>query len=209
MIWSHVTLALVRSSRPGPHSSPQPPERSLPTPGPPQRTSNLKRAHRRGILWCSQASPSSGGPYRPLISPRRAAHRPARHSPRAAHRARLRLHRRSRRLMSKVRCRWGYPTAVPSVPKTPRVVWVGSQNSNRLSLLSLSLASVPLQTKSFKFEADPSQPIMPDARKTRSPCNSLCCTPFPATALATSDVAPVSSVPSVVRTLRLSLLHSH
>jgi len=57
------------------------------------------------------------GPHRPHISPRRAAHRPARHSPRAAPRARLRLHRRSRLLMSKVRCRWGYPTAVSSVPK--------------------------------------------------------------------------------------------
>ena len=93
----------------------QPPERSLSTPGPPpQRTSNLKRALRRGILWCSLASPSSGGTPRPLISPRRAALRPARHSPRAALRA-----RRSRLLLSKVRCRWGYPTAVSSVPKTP------------------------------------------------------------------------------------------
>ena len=57
------------------------------------------------------------GPHRPHISPRRAALRPARHSPRAAPRARLRLHRRSRLLMSKVRCRCGYPTAVSSVPK--------------------------------------------------------------------------------------------
>ena len=40
-------------------ATPQPPERSLSTPGPPKRTSNLKRALRRGLLWCSLASPSS------------------------------------------------------------------------------------------------------------------------------------------------------
>ena len=41
-------------------ASPQPLERSLSTPGPPQRTSSLKRALGRGILWCSQASPATG-----------------------------------------------------------------------------------------------------------------------------------------------------
>ena len=41
-------------------ATPQPPERSLSTPGPPQRTSTLKRALRRGILRCSLASPPTG-----------------------------------------------------------------------------------------------------------------------------------------------------
>ena len=40
-------------------ASPQPLERSLPTPGAPQHCSNLKRALWRGILWCSQASPTT------------------------------------------------------------------------------------------------------------------------------------------------------
>jgi len=57
------------------------------------------------------------GPLRPHNSPRRAAHRPALHSPRAAHCACLRLRRRSRRLTSKVRCRWGYPLQCPPCPK--------------------------------------------------------------------------------------------
>ena len=57
------------------------------------------------------------GPLRPHHSPRRAAHRPASHSPRAAHRACLRLRRRYLRLMSKVRSRWGYALQCPPCPK--------------------------------------------------------------------------------------------
>ena len=57
--------------------------------------------------------------------------------------------------------------------------------------------------------ADPLQPKSLTLWKTRSSCNTFSRTPLPATTLATSDVAPVTLVPSVVLTLRLSLLHSH
>ena len=57
--------------------------------------------------------------------------------------------------------------------------------------------------------ADPLQPKYHTLWKTCSSCNTFSRTPLPATTLATSVVAPVTVVPSVVRTLRLSLLHSH
>ena len=41
------------------------------------------------------------------------------------------------------------------------------------------------------------QPKMPDARKTRSSCSTFSCTPTLAACPATSEVAPVSTVPSV------------
>ena len=69
----------------------------------------------------------------------------------------------------------------------------GFAKCNRLSLLCPSLASVPLTELSR--EADPLQPKMPDAMKTRSTA------PFFALQvsqhLATSEVAPVTMVPSV------------
>ena len=57
--------------------------------------------------------------------------------------------------------------------------------------------------------ADPLQPKSHTLWKTCASRNTFSRTPLPATTLATSDVAPVTLVPSVVRTLRLSLLHSH
>ena len=53
-----LRLSLLHSQLPW-VASPQPLERSLPTPGAPQHCSNLKRALWRGILWCSQASPTT------------------------------------------------------------------------------------------------------------------------------------------------------
>ncbi len=77
---------------------------------------------------------------------------------------------------------------------------------SRLAPLSLA----PLRSLAeVSGAADPLQPKSLTPWKTRSPCNSFSCTALPATTLATSVVAPVTVVPSVVRTLRLSLLHSH
>ena len=134
------------------------------------------------------------GPLRPHHSPRRAAHRPASHSPRAAHRACLRLRRRYLRLMSKVRSRWGYALQCPPCPKL--LGWCGwVRKIDILSLLSLSLASLPLQRD--EPSGGPLQPKMPDARKTCSSCSTFSCTPTLAACPATSEVAPVSTVPSV------------
>ena len=56
-------------------------------------------------------------------------------------------------------------------------------------------ASVPLQ--SDEPNRGSLQPKTPDARKTRSSCSTFSCTPILATCPATSEVAPVSTVPSV------------
>ena len=146
------------------------------------------------------------GHHRPHCSPRRAAHRPVSHSLGAAHCACLRLRCRSRRLMSKVRCRWGYALQCPLCTKL--LGWCGWVRKIKSPLAPLSLA--PLRSLAeASGAADPLQPKSHTLWKTRSSCNTFSRTPLPATTLATSDVAPVTLVPSVVRTLRLSLLHSH
>ena len=145
------------------------------------------------------------GPLRPHLSPRRAAHRPASLSPPAAHCACVRLRCRYLRLMSKVRCRWGY--ALQCLLCTKLLGWCGWVRKIKSPLAPLSLA--PLRSLAeASGAADPLQPKSHTLWKTCASRNTFSRTPLPATTLATSDVAPVTLVPSVVRTLRLSLLHS-
>ena len=145
------------------------------------------------------------GPLRPHHSPRRAAHRPASHSPRAAHRACLRLRRRYLRLMSKVRSRWGYALQCPPCPKL--LGWCGWV---RKIMQSFSLSrSPPILLSRDEPRCGP--PATYNARRQEKP--ALPAAPFVALQISHHLPQPPTlllsprSLPSV-RTLRLSLLHS-
>ena len=70
-------------------------------------------------------------------------------------------------------------------------------SQNAIASRSLVRRSPPSLSQSRAEKRFPLQPKMPDARKTRSSCSTFSCTPILATCPASSEVAPVSTVPSV------------
>ena len=174
----------------------------------PVRTSNLKRALRRGILWCSQASPPTGAlsDHITVQDERRTAPPfTVRGRPTAPVSASAADPGGSR---PRYDAGGATPCSVLRAQNSKTLGWCGWVRKIKSRLAPLSLA--PLRSLAeVSGAADPLQPKSLTPWKTRSPCNSFSCTALPATTLATSVVAPVTVVPSVVRTLRLSLLHSH